>query len=69
LTLRPIREFVSNYVEEFGTDTTVTNSAEAAYHGVYLLKEAIEAAGGSLDFRGYRRMRRQVWNGILRPVP
>lgn len=42
------KEFVSNYVEEFGTDTTVTNSAEAAYHGVYLLKEAIEAAGGSL---------------------
>ncbi|MGI6012580.1 MAG: transporter substrate-binding domain-containing protein [Ruminococcus sp.] len=43
------QEFVSNYIEKFGTDTTVTNSAEAAYHGVYLLKEAIEAAGGSLE--------------------
>lgn len=38
-------EFVKKYAELFGTDTTVTNQTEAAYHGVYILAEAIEKAG------------------------
>lgn len=43
------KAFVEKYEEKFGTDTTVTNSAEAAYHGIYMLAKAIELAEGSLD--------------------
>lgn len=38
------KEFVKKYQELFGTTTTVTNSAEGAYHGVYILAKAIENA-------------------------
>lgn len=38
------KEFVEKYVDEFGTDTTINNSAEATYHGVYMLAQAIEKA-------------------------
>ena len=38
------RAFVKKYQELFGTATTVTNSAEGAYHGVYILAKAIENA-------------------------
>ena len=36
------KKFVSKYAELFGTDTTVTNQTEAAYHGVYFLAKALE---------------------------
>lgn len=38
------KEFVQKYIDEFGTDTTINNSAEATYHGVYMLAKAIEKA-------------------------
>lgn len=38
------KAFVKKYQDLFGTTTTVTNSAEGAYHGVYLLAKAIENA-------------------------
>jgi ABC-type branched-subunit amino acid transport system substrate-binding protein len=38
------KAFVAKYIETFGTTTTVTNSAEGAYHGVYILAKAIENA-------------------------
>ncbi len=41
------KEFVGKYEETFGTDTTVNNGAEATYHGIYLLAEAIEKAGST----------------------
>lgn len=37
-------EFLKKYYAAFGTSTTVTNSAEGAYHGVYILAKAIENA-------------------------
>lgn len=36
--------FVEKYQKLFGTTTTVTNSAEGAYHGIYILAKAIENA-------------------------
>jgi ABC-type branched-subunit amino acid transport system substrate-binding protein len=36
--------FVQKYTALFGTDTVVTNQAAAVYHGVYLLKAALERA-------------------------
>ena len=42
------KKFVDDYYAKFGTDTTISNSTEAAYHGVYLLAEAIKKAN-SLD--------------------
>ncbi|WP_455138062.1 transporter substrate-binding protein [Thermophilibacter sp.] len=39
--------FIENYADAFGTDTTVSNSAEAAYHGTYMLARAIEKAGST----------------------
>ena len=36
--------FVEKYRQLFGTDTVVTNQAAAVYHGVYLLKAALERA-------------------------
>lgn len=41
------KAFVNKYAEKFGTDTTVTNQTEAAYHGVYVLAAAIEKAGST----------------------
>lgn len=41
------KAFISKYAEKFGTDTTVTNQTEAAYHGVYVLAKAIEKAGST----------------------
>lgn len=41
------RTFIENYEASYGTDTTVSNSAEGAYHGVYLLAKAIEKAGST----------------------
>lgn len=38
------KAFVQKYQDLFGTTTTVTNSAEGAYHGVYILAKAIEKA-------------------------
>lgn len=38
------KAFVEAYTAAFGTDTTVTNLAEGAYHGVYLIKAALEKA-------------------------
>lgn len=38
------KAFVKKYQDLFGTTTTVTNSAEGAYHGVYILAKAIENA-------------------------
>lgn len=38
------KAFVEAYTAAFGTDTTVTNLAEGAYHGVYLFKAALEKA-------------------------
>ncbi|MDQ0203198.1 transporter substrate-binding domain-containing protein [Pectinatus haikarae] len=38
------KEFIEKYEAEFGTDTTVTNQAEGAYHGVYMLAAAIAKA-------------------------
>lgn len=38
------KAFVDAYTAAFGTDTTVTNLAEGAYHGVYLIKAALEKA-------------------------
>ncbi len=40
-------EFVAEYVELFGDDTTVNNGAASTYNGVYLLAEAIEKAGST----------------------
>lgn len=37
-------EFVAKYEELFGTDTTVNNGAEATYHGIYILAEALKNA-------------------------
>lgn len=42
------QKFVKDYYSKFGKDTTISNSTEAAYHGVYLLAEAIKKAN-SLD--------------------
>lgn len=42
------KKFVNDYYSKFGNDTTISNSTEAAYHGVYLLAEAIKKAN-SLD--------------------
>ncbi|MCM1253766.1 MAG: transporter substrate-binding protein [Clostridium sp.] len=39
------KAFVQKYADIYGTDTTVNNSAEATYHGIYMLAEAIEKAG------------------------
>jgi len=36
------KKFVENYNNKFQDNTTVTNQAEAAYHGVYLLAKALE---------------------------
>ena len=36
--------FVQKYRDLFGTDTVVTNQAASVYHGVYLLKAALEKA-------------------------
>ena len=36
--------FVQRYAQLFGTSTVVTNQAAAVYHGVYLLKAALERA-------------------------
>ena len=36
--------FVTQYMHLFGTDTVVTNQAASTYHGVYLLKAAMERA-------------------------
>lgn len=36
------QKFVKDYYSKFGKDTTISNSTEAAYHGVYLLAEAIK---------------------------
>ena len=36
--------FVQKYTALFGTDTVVTNQAASVYHGVYLLKAALEKA-------------------------
>lgn len=41
------KEFIKKYTDKFGTDTTVTNSAEQTYSGIYLLKAAIEKAGST----------------------
>lgn len=38
------KAFVEAYQAAFGTDTTVTNLAEGAYHGIYLIKAALEKA-------------------------
>ncbi len=38
------RRFVEEYTRLFGTTTTVTNLAEGAYHGVYMLAKALENA-------------------------
>ncbi|MGE1062923.1 transporter substrate-binding domain-containing protein [Megasphaera paucivorans] len=38
------KDFIKKYQEKFGTDTTVTNQAEGAYHGVYMLAAAIAKA-------------------------
>lgn len=38
------KEFLTKYYSLFGTSTTVTNSAEGAYHGIYILAKAIENA-------------------------
>lgn len=38
------KKFVKAYTDKFGTDTTVTNSAEGAYHGTYMLAEALKKA-------------------------
>ena len=35
---------MTKYQNLFGTATTVTNSAEGAYHGIYILAKAIENA-------------------------
>ncbi|MFI3228197.1 MAG: transporter substrate-binding protein [Clostridia bacterium] len=45
LTSDENQEFVSKYVDLFGTDTTVNNGAACTYSGVYLLANSIEAAG------------------------
>jgi urea transport system substrate-binding protein len=39
------KAFVEKYTKLYGTTTTVTNSAEGAYHGVYILAAAIKKAG------------------------
>lgn len=41
------RTFIEHYENAYGTDTTVSNSTEGAYHGVYLLAKAIEKAGST----------------------
>lgn len=41
------RKFIEDYEDAFGTDTTVTNSAEGAYHGTYMLAKAIEKANST----------------------
>ena len=41
------KTFIESYGKRFGTDTTVTNSAEGAYHGTYMLARAIEKAGST----------------------
>jgi urea transport system substrate-binding protein len=38
------KKFVEDYNSRFQDNTTVTNQAEAAYHGVYLLAKALEKA-------------------------
>ncbi len=38
------KAFISKYESLFGTETTVTNSAEGAYHGTYMLAEAMKKA-------------------------
>lgn len=38
------KAFVKKYADTYGTTTTVTNSAEGAYHGVYVLAKALEKA-------------------------
>ena len=38
------KAFIEKYYSLFGTSTTVTNLAEGAYHGVYMLAKAIENA-------------------------
>lgn len=38
------KEFISKYQALYGANTTITNLAEGAYHGVYMLKKAIEGA-------------------------
>lgn len=38
------KAFVEKYIKLYGTTTTVTNLAEGAYHGVYMLAKAIENA-------------------------
>ncbi len=38
------KAFVEKYTSLYGTTTTVTNLAEGAYHGVYMLAKAIENA-------------------------
>ncbi len=38
------KAFVKKYTDLFGTTTSVTNSAEGAYHGVYILAKALEKA-------------------------
>lgn len=38
------RKFIEDYTKLYGADTTVTNLAEGAYHGVYMLAKAIENA-------------------------
>lgn len=42
------KEFIKKYQDKFGTDTTVTNQAEGAYHGVYMLAAAIEKADSTV---------------------
>lgn len=37
-------DFIKKYESLFGTETTVTNSAEGAYHGTYMLAEAMKKA-------------------------
>lgn len=41
------KAFVEKYESLYGTDTTVTNSAEKTYASLYLLKAAIEKAGST----------------------
>ncbi len=36
------KQFIEKYTSLYGTTTTVTNLAEGAYHGVYMLAKAIE---------------------------
>ena len=41
------QKFVNDYIDAYGTDTTVSNSVEGAYHGMYLLAKAIEKANST----------------------